>query len=216
MHGRPTRSPRLRPSRCRPCVASRQTKAKAGTSPRTTRASRCTPVSICMQTTGRAWLTCAVMALLRGSRRSGSRALPDAKPAYRMKRRLGDGREVLIIEPRELLRRLATLVPPPRAHLVRYHGVFGPASKWRKEIVPTPSPSTCPAYAPCASDAPDTSHPPPATKPFRPLDSRIPCSELLLRVFREDILACPCGGRRKVIAFIDDKPVIERILRHLG
>src|SRR5205823_8065375 len=40
---------------------------------------------------------------------------------------------------RELLRRLATLVPPPRAHLVRYHGVFGPASKWRKEIVPTPS-----------------------------------------------------------------------------
>jgi len=60
------------------------------------------------------------------------------------------------------------------------------------------------------------SHPPPATKPFRPLDSRIPCSELLLRVFREDILACPCGGRRKVIAFIDDKPVIERILGHLG
>ena len=24
--------------------------------------------------------------------------------------------------------------------------------------------------------------------------------ERLLRVFREDILACPCGGRRKVIA----------------
>jgi len=81
-------------------------------------------------------------------------ALPDAKLAYRMKRRLGDGREVLIIEPRELLRRLATLVPPPRAHLVRYHGVFGPASKWRKEIVPWPSQSPCPA--PCSSDAPGT------------------------------------------------------------
>jgi hypothetical protein len=52
-------------------------------------------------------------------------ALPDGKLAYRMKRRLGDGREVLILEPRELLRRLATLVPPPRAHLVRYHGVSG-------------------------------------------------------------------------------------------
>jgi hypothetical protein len=45
-------------------------------------------------------------------------------------------REVLVLEPRELLRRMATLVPPPRAHLVRYHGVFGPASKWRGEIVP--------------------------------------------------------------------------------
>ena len=141
-------------------------------------------------------------------------ALPDGKLAYRMKRRLGDCRDVLILEPRELLRRLATLVPPPRAHLVRYHGVFGPASKWRKEIVPWPSQSPCPA--PCSSDAPGTSRPPPTTKSPRPLDSRIPWNELLLRVFREDILACPCGGRRKVIAFIDEQPVIERILGHLG
>ena len=44
----------------------------------------------------------------------------------------------------------------------------------------------------------------------------IPWNELLLRVFREDILACPCGGRREVIAIIDEKPVIERILGHLG
>jgi hypothetical protein len=143
-------------------------------------------------------------------------ALPDGKLAYRMKRRLGDGHEVLILEPRELLGRLATLVPPPRAHLVRYHGVFGPASKWRREIVPAPTQTTCPAEAPGSNNAPDTSRPPPATEPPRPLDSRIPWNELLLRVFREDILACPCGGRRKVIAFIDEKPVIERILRHLG
>ena len=44
----------------------------------------------------------------------------------------------------------------------------------------------------------------------------MPWSELLLRVFREDTLACRCGGRRKVIAFIDEKPVIQRILDHLG
>src|SRR6266404_9437479 len=40
-------------------------------------------------------------------------ALPDGKLAYRTKRRLGDGREGLVLEPRDLLRRLATLVPPP-------------------------------------------------------------------------------------------------------
>src|SRR4051812_1053654 len=77
-----------------------------------------------------------------------------------MKRRLGEGREILILEPRELLRRLATLVPPPRAHLVRYHGVFGPASKWRKEIVPAPAQSTCPAPAACSGEAPTGSRPP--------------------------------------------------------
>lgn len=37
--------------------------------------------------------------------------LPDGKLAYRIKRRLGDGRDVLILEPRELLRRLGSLSP---------------------------------------------------------------------------------------------------------
>src|SRR5207253_8164025 len=33
----------------------------------------------------------------------------------------------------------------------------------------------------------------------RPLPSRIPWAELLLRVFREDVLSCPCGGWRTVL-----------------
>ena len=41
---------------------------------------------------------------------------------------LADGTQVLVLEPCDLLRKLAALVPPPRAHLVRYHGVFAPAS----------------------------------------------------------------------------------------
>lgn len=36
------------------------------------------------------------------------------------------------------LRRLATLVPPPRSHTTRFHGVFGPAHRWRARIVPAP------------------------------------------------------------------------------
>jgi hypothetical protein len=39
-----------------------------------------------------------------------------------LERPLGDGRETLLLQPTELLRCLATLVPPPRAHLVRYRG----------------------------------------------------------------------------------------------
>ena len=100
---------------------------------------------------------------------------------------------------------------------MRYHGVFGPASKWRREIVPAPSQGPRPAQAPCSSGPPDKSRRRQrASEPPRPLDSRIPWNELLLRVFREDILACPCGVRRKIIAFTDEKPVIERILGHLS
>jgi hypothetical protein len=32
-----------------------------------------------------------------------------------------------------------------------------------------------------------------------------------------DVLACPrCGGRLRLIALIEEAPVIDRILRHLG
>ena len=46
--------------------------------------------------------------------------------------------------------------------------------------------------------------------------SRIPWAELLLRVFREDVLLCPCGGRRVVLAFVTEKKVVKEILEHLG
>jgi len=97
--------------------------------------------------------------------------LDDGRLVLSLKRPLADGRTSLVLEPLELLRRLATLVPPPRAHLVRFHGVFGPASKWRAEIVPAPPErpaslgSRC-AAAPSSDSAP--SQPRPATTRARP------------------------------------------------
>ena len=46
--------------------------------------------------------------------------------------------------------------------------------------------------------------------------ARISWAELLLRVFREDVLLCPCGCRRVVLAFITEKKVVREILEHLG
>ena len=46
--------------------------------------------------------------------------------------------------------------------------------------------------------------------------SRAPWADVLLRVFREDVLLCPCGGRRVVLAFITEKKVVKEILEHLG
>ena len=153
---------------------------------------------------------------------------PDGQLELKMKRPLPDGREVLVLSPLELLGKLAALVPPPRFHLLRFHGVFGPAAKWRSEVVPAP-----PAEASCAGGAPEggverpPGAPPPdpgkagdpaaeEVPPERRHDSQIPWAELLLRVFREDVLKCPCGGRRRVIAFIKDPGVVKAILEHLG
>ena len=39
-----------------------------------------------------------------------------------------DGTAGIVLDPLDLMARLAALVPPPRVNLVRYHGVFAPAS----------------------------------------------------------------------------------------
>ena len=41
-------------------------------------------------------------------------------------------------------------------------------------------------------------------------------ANLLRRVYLFDVLACVCGGRKKVIAAIREGPVARRILEHLG
>jgi len=47
-----------------------------------------------------------------------------------------DGTTHVVMERSELLERLAPLIPPPRAHQVRYHGVLAPCASGRDRIVP--------------------------------------------------------------------------------
>jgi len=53
---------------------------------------------------------------------------------YRMKRTFSDGTRELLLSPGELLRRLCALVPPPRVHITRYHGVFAPNARARRAV----------------------------------------------------------------------------------
>ena len=114
---------------------------------------------------------------------------------------------------------------PRRAHLIRYHGVFAPASRWRSQVIPplrecTPSTPPCASAVPSEDPAPAATGTPPgqATAEVRrpAASSRIPWAELLMRVFREDVLACPCGGRRVVLAYLTQPGPVKIILDHLG
>ena len=49
-----------------------------------------------------------------------------------------DGVSSLIFEPVEFLRRLAALIPPPFAHLIRYHGLFAPRARDRDLLPAAP------------------------------------------------------------------------------
>src|SRR5260221_8825195 len=56
-----------------------------------------------------------------------------------LKRAYADGTFAVDMDPLSLLFRLATSVPPPRFHTVKYAGVLAPASPWRAQIAPRKS-----------------------------------------------------------------------------
>ena len=63
-------------------------------------------------------------------------ALPDGNLSYRLRHRWRDGTTHVVFEPLELIERLVALIPPPRAHQVRYHGVLAPCAGYRDAVVP--------------------------------------------------------------------------------
>ena len=55
---------------------------------------------------------------------------------YRLKTPYRDGTTHIVLEPVDFMARLAALVPPPRVHLTRYHGVFAPHAALRAAVTP--------------------------------------------------------------------------------
>ena len=107
----------------------------------------------------------------------------------------------------ELMERLAALVPRPRVHLTRYHGVLGPHYKNRKQIVTKP-----PQLKEVGQDQ-DSIDP----KQLELKKKNIPWSSLLARIFNIDVEICSkCSGKMKIIAAIEDPKVIRKILEHMG
>ena len=84
-------------------------------------------------------------------------ALPDGRLRYRFKTAWRNGTTHAIFEPLEFLEKLAALVPTPRAHLVRFHGLLAPAAKWRPSIVPNNATTEAPPDSPGTDETPATS-----------------------------------------------------------
>ena len=83
--------------------------------------------------------------------------------------------------------------------------VLAPNSALRSQIVPE------------KLDHATTTHDDPTGEPAPSAQTRLKWAQLLKRVFEFDMTACPkCGGPLTLIAVIEDPPVIQRILAHLG
>ena len=129
---------------------------------------------------------------------------PDGLVRITLKRAYSDGTVAVDMDPLSLLCRLATSVPPPRFHIVRYAGVLAPASPWRSRIVPPPLPQA----PPVSPDNPDRTGPKGGYRPW---------AELLARTFAIDVLTGPsCKGRMRLLAVIKEPASVARYLSAAG
>ena len=124
---------------------------------------------------------------------------------YQLKTPYRDGTTHVIFEPLDFIVRLVALVPKPRVHLTRFHGVFAPNSAHRARVTPAKRGKGNKASA---------SH---GSEDATPAERRaaMTWAQRLKRVFNIDIETCnACGGKVKIIARIEDPDLIRRILDH--
>ncbi|MBK9261456.1 MAG: transposase [Polyangiaceae bacterium] len=118
---------------------------------------------------------------------------------YEMKKVWRDGTRFVTLDPHELIARICAMVPPPRLHMIRFHGELAPNSALRERVVASARPYVLP----------NVSKPAPVQLPlfedfFRKDEAeptharRKPWAWLLRHVFAVDVNVCPaCAGRMK-------------------
>jgi hypothetical protein len=143
--------------------------------------------------------------------RSKGRSISGDPPRDRLRRRLRRRRLRLLRGGRPGVRvragqldvpveeRLAALVPPPRRHLIRYHGVLAPHAAHRRQIVP-------------AAAAARTHEPPVAGR----APGRLGWAQWQGRVFRLDLQGPTCGGALRIIAALTNPDSIRTYLDGVG
>ena len=141
------------------------------------------------------------------------------------------GRTALRLSALEFLDRLAAILPPPRIHRHRYHGVFAPNAPLRSLVTARAHQDNAAAVQDSAPDLslpaplPPTASPPkpepPPPQPVTPPDTRASqpsrWAALLARIYEVFPLVCPtCGTALTFISFLTDPEPITRILAHIG
>jgi len=125
----------------------------------------------------------------------------------------------------ELLDRLAHLVTPPRLHKHRYCGVLAPNAKLRRAVTESAGPAGATLQLlqeaqsrmglTGSSAEADETHDKPTSTLSR---TATRCWALLLvRIYECLPLLCPrCGEPMRIIAFVQEPAVVEKILTHIG
>jgi hypothetical protein len=109
------------------------------------------------------------------------------------------GASLLVFDPLEWIHRITSHIPDPGRHCQRFYGAYSN----RASVV-----------KPCAqgdsADARDEGHNSDLSR-----EARSTWARLVRKIFETDPLLCPCGARMRIVSFITEPRVVDRILRHL-
>jgi len=130
---------------------------------------------------------------------------PQGKVRYQLKTPWKNGTTHVEFEPVEFIAKLAALVPPPRAHLTRFHGVFAPNAKLRAQLTPSGRGKRPPTDEELTG----------ANSDHRSPDEKrrsMTWAQRLKRVFNIDVSTCGhCGGTLRIVASIEEPTAIRAI-----
>jgi hypothetical protein len=113
-----------------------------------------------------------------------------------------DGTPRVTLDPLEFLARATSHIPPPRQHQLRYYGAYAPRARSARRL------------RLAADSEPATVSPRDDSPAVRA--RRLTWAQLLRRVLEIEPLACPtCPARLRIVGFITDPRVVDRILAHL-
>jgi hypothetical protein len=142
--------------------------------------------------------------------------LEDGRLRLTLKSVWRDGTHALVFEPFDLLARLCAAVPPPRFHMLRYHGVFSAHCALRPHVVPTLDDAVRrvpPLLPPAAGDQLELLGVASDAKPL----TRKPWAWLLRHVFQADLHTCArCAGPMRWLEAATTPGAIARLLAKHG
>jgi hypothetical protein len=122
---------------------------------------------------------------------------PDGRVQLRLKRQAWNGATDAWFSPHEFLEALVHLVPHPRSHGIRYHGVLARRAKLRNLVVPERKKRPGPRFDPHIHEIESASD----------REARV---ALYVRAYCEDFLRCPeCLGKFELVA-LDTKSIRYR------
>ena len=107
------------------------------------------------------------------------------------------------LDPLQWIHRITSHIPDPGRHCQRSYGAYSNRSRIR--VAPAEDQTIrVPAAKIPQRDNSDWSR-----------EARSTWARLIRKIFEADPLLCTCCGRMRIVSFITDPPVVDRILRHL-